>query len=167
MVFGVNDVYDYATDIRNPRKVVDGLEGSILHPSYHGLIISSAICATLAIVGGSLMTTSIHNVLIISALLALSWGYSAPPLRFKELPGLDSLSNGIIVDLCYMAGYTAGGGRLNSRIFTLKGHILGLCTAGVHALGAAVDVDADASVGQRTIATVFGVDSALGFAALT
>ena len=106
-----------------------------------------------------------HNTIVIVALLVLSWQYSAPPPRFKERPLLDSISNGAIVDLAYLAGYTAGGGRLDAQMLRLRGHVLGLCTTGVHALGAAVDVDADAAAGQRTIATVFGPRIAIAFGA--
>ncbi|KAI1781773.1 hypothetical protein LXA43DRAFT_613532 [Ganoderma leucocontextum] len=165
IVFGINDVYDYASDLRNPRKTVDGLEGTVLHPNQHAAIIASSSVATLLIAVASVFTARRHNVLVILVLLLLSWQYSAPPLRFKERPMFDSLSNGAIVDLAYLAGYTAGAGLLDSRAMRIKGHILGLCTAGVHALGAVVDVDVDASVGQRTIATALGPRAAIAFAA--
>lgn len=165
MVFGVNDVYDHATDIRNPRKTADGLEGTVLDPSYHPHVLLSAWLATASILLSSLLVCRLPNTAITIALLVLCWEYSAPPLRFKERPLLDSLSNGAIIDLCYLIGYTAGGGALDSRMLRLKGHILGLCTAAVHALGAVVDLDADAAVKQRTIATVFGARPALGLAA--
>ena len=164
VVFGINDVYDYASDLRNPRKTADGLEGTVLHPTQHTVVIVSSWVATFFITVVSVFTARHHNVLVILSLLLLSWQYSAPPLRFKERPLLDSLSNGAIVDLAYLAGYTAGDGLLDSRVMWLKGHILGLCTAGVHALGAVVDVEADASVGQRTIATVLGPRVAAAFA---
>ncbi|PIL26070.1 hypothetical protein GSI_11824 [Ganoderma sinense ZZ0214-1] len=165
VVFGINDVYDYASDLRNPRKMADGLEGIILHPTQYPVVIVSSWAATFLITAVSVLTARRHNVLVILALLLLSWQYSAPPLRFKERPLLDSLSNGAIVDLAYLAGYTAGDGLLDSRALWLKGHILGLCTAGVHALGATVDVDVDGSVGQTTIATAFGPRIATAFAA--
>ncbi|RPD60809.1 hypothetical protein L227DRAFT_610902 [Lentinus tigrinus ALCF2SS1-6] len=165
IVFGMNDVYDYETDIRNPRKTVDGLEGTILDPSYHVTVITSAWIATALILATSLSMVRRQNAVVVAMLLVLSWQYSAPPFRLKEQPILDSLSNGAIIDFVYLAGYTAGGGSLDRRMLTLKGHILGLCTAGVHALGAVVDVDADAAVGQRTIATVFGPQIALVFGA--
>ncbi|KAM5538843.1 hypothetical protein V8D89_007565 [Ganoderma adspersum] len=165
VVFGINDVYDYASDLRNPRKTADGLEGIILHPTQHTVVIISSWIATFLITIVSVFTARHHNVLVILSLLLLCWQYSAPPLRFKERPLLDSLSNGAIVDLAYLAGYTAGAGLLDARAIWLKGHILGLCTAGVHALGAVVDVEADASVGQRTIATALGPHVATAFAA--
>ncbi len=165
VVFGINDVYDYTSDLRNPRKTADGLEGTVLHPTRHAVVIASSWGATILITVVSVSTACRHNVLVILALLLLSWQYSAPPLRFKERPLLDSLSNGVIVDLVYLAGYTSGAGLLDSRAMWLKGHILGLCTAGVHALGAVVDAGVDASAGQRTIATALGPRAATAFAA--
>ncbi|TFK82397.1 hypothetical protein K466DRAFT_500411 [Polyporus arcularius HHB13444] len=167
IVFGVNDVYDFETDTRNARKKIDGLEGTILDPNYHAVVTFAAWVATAVILATSVLSGRQSNVAVVSLLLLLSWQYSAPPFRFKEQPFFDSLSNGVIIDLAYLAGYTAGGGRLDRRMLTLKGHILGLCTAGVHALGAVVDVDADAAVGQRTIATVFGPRLALVFGAMS
>ncbi|KAI0695254.1 hypothetical protein C8T65DRAFT_47557 [Cerioporus squamosus] len=166
IVFGVNDVYDHETDIRNTRKTVDGLEGTILNPSYHAVVTYSAWTATALVLATSFAMGRRANATVVSLLLFLSWQYSAPPFRLKEQPLFDSLSNGAIIDLAYLAGYIAGGGRLDRRMLKLKGHILGLCTSGVHALGAVVDVDADAAVGQRTIATVFGPQIALGFGAM-
>lgn len=163
----MNDVYDYETDIRNARKTMDGLEGTILHPSYHDLVRLCAWVATAVLLATAGATGRRQNMLVVALLVFFSWQYSATPLRFKEKPAFDSLSNGVIVDLVYLAGYTAGGGRLDRKVFDLKGHILGLCTAGVHALGAVVDVDADADVGQRTIATAFGPRIALTFAAMS
>ena len=165
VVFGVNDVYDYPSDRHNPRKLADALEGIVLRPELHAAVIISAWAATASILAASLLVVRPHNTIVIVALLVLSWQYSAPPLRFKERPVLDSISNGAIVNLAYLAGYTAGGGRLDAQMLRLRGHVLGLCTTGVHALGAAVDVDADAAAGQRTIATVFGPRIAIAFGA--
>ena len=33
LMYGVNDVFDYESDLRNPRK--GGIEGALLHPKWH------------------------------------------------------------------------------------------------------------------------------------
>ena len=165
MVFGVNDVYDYASDMRNPRKVADALEGTVLAPALHDIVMLSAWVATAFILAASIMIARPSNTIVVVALLTLSWQYSAPPFRFKERPVLDSFSNGAIVDLAYLTGYTAGGGRLDCEMLRLRGHVLALCTTAAHALGAAVDVEADAAAGQRTIATALGPRLAIAFGA--
>lgn len=173
----MNDVYDYESDLRNPRKQGQSLEGGILSPVYHNLVLISARAASLLILLSSLIpplssnapvspSRTLQGPLITVALLVLSWQYSSPPLRLKERPLLDSLSNGVVVWLCWARGYTAeglplfGSGAMESAA---KGWVLAFCTAGVHALGAAADVDADNAAGQRTIATVFGQRTAALF----
>ncbi|KAI0668895.1 hypothetical protein C8Q78DRAFT_1070961 [Trametes maxima] len=164
VVFGVNDVYDYDTDVHNPRKGAHSLEGTVLSPSHHAHVLLAASLATILILSASVATFSLSNLLVSSSLVFLSWTYSAPPLRVKERPILDSLSNGAIVILAYLSGYTACGGPL--RRVPAGGLVLGLCTAGVHALGAAVDAEVDAAAGQRTIATALGPLGAIAFGAL-
>ncbi|KAJ3571888.1 hypothetical protein NP233_g3461 [Leucocoprinus birnbaumii] len=164
VVFGINDVYDFSTDSRNPRKIVNGLQGGVLQPEYHSLVRTSACVSTIFILGVSLLTRRLYNVVAAVFLLSLSWQYSAPPLRLKEVPVFDSLSNGLIVFLTWFCGFSFSGLGFND--VPSKGFMLGLCTAGVHALGAVIDVEADIAAGQRTIATAFGKRPAVAFSAL-
>ena len=65
----------------------------------------------------------------------------------------------MIVWLCWAIGYVSGGQDLlniTSRPSASKGWLLAFCTTGIHALGAAADIDADSMAGQRTIGTVLG-----------
>lgn len=160
----MNDVYDYESDLRNPRKAVDGLEGSILHPSKHQAVLNAAYCSTLLLVVCAALNRRPANFIATSLLVLLGWQYSSPPLRLKEVPILDSVSNGCIVFLAWFCGFSFSG--LSWSDVPAKGYMLSLCTAGVHALGAAVDADVDAVAGQRTIAVVFGKRSAMVFAAV-
>lgn len=108
------------------------------------------------------------------ALLALlvvlfGWQYSAPPLRLKERPFLDSCSNGAIVWLVWALGYTSQGLSLcgsSNGLGARKGLLLAFCATGIHALGAAADIEADALAGQQTIATFAGVRGAAAFYAI-
>ncbi|KAH7342086.1 hypothetical protein B0J17DRAFT_594901 [Rhizoctonia solani] len=176
VVFGINDVYDYETDIRNPRKSVASLEGTILPPAHHEFIYRAAITASIVTIATSILpstyapTTSSNGtfqtyapVLMTTALVALGWMYSTPPARFKEVPIIDSISNGLIVFLSWFLGYAscralAGDRGLGWTLSGIpsKGYVLGLVTASVHALGAAADIDADLAAGQRTVGTVLG-----------
>ncbi|ELU40073.1 rRNA binding protein [Rhizoctonia solani AG-1 IA] len=177
VVFGVNDVYDYETDIRNPRKSATSLEGTILPPSHHDFVYRSAITASIITIAASVLPytfgpTSLPSngtiqtyapVLTTTILVALGWMYSAPPARFKEIPIIDSISNGLIVFLSWFLGYVscrvlAGDRGIGWKMADVpsKGYVLGLVTASVHALGAAADIDADLAAGQRTIGTVLG-----------
>jgi 4-hydroxybenzoate polyprenyltransferase len=164
VVFGVNDVYDYPSDLRNPRKAADGFEGTILHPIYHEDVLRTAYVSTVFIILSALLTGTLSNIGTTLLLVLLGWQYSAPPLRLKEVPILDSISNGAIVSLAWLVGFTVSGSSVVTA--PTKGYMLGLCTAGVHALGAVVDAEADRTAGQRTIATALGRQQAALFAAL-
>jgi len=165
VVFGINDVYDYDSDLRNPRKSVDSLEGTILEPVYHRDVRTVAWCSTALILGASLLTQQRQNIIATASLVFLGWQYSAPPLRLKEIPVLDSLSNGLIVLLASFVGYSFGGASVADA--PSKGYMMALVCTGVHALGAVVDVDADVAAGQTTIATFFGRRPTAVFATVT
>ncbi|KII84154.1 hypothetical protein PLICRDRAFT_32559 [Plicaturopsis crispa FD-325 SS-3] len=164
IVFGVNDVYDYDSDMRNPRKHAAGLEGSILDPAYHRDVLAVACLSSVALIVISVLSGQPQNIVAVAALVLLGWQYSAPPLRLKEVPVADSLSNGCIVFLAWFVGFSFSG-RSIAEALGAKGLVLGLCTMGVHALGAVVDRDADAAAGQKTIAVVLGKRPSAIFAA--
>ncbi|KAF8586380.1 hypothetical protein K439DRAFT_1341134 [Ramaria rubella] len=154
IIFGINDVYDHDSDIKNPRKIASGLEGGILSPVYHSSVRRAAYFSTVLILLTSLSTLRYQNAVATSLLVLLGWQYSAPPSRLKEIPIVDSFSNGMIVFLAWLIGYSFGHGRFSN--VPEKGVILSMCTAGIHALGAVVDVNSDIAAGQKTIATFFG-----------
>ncbi len=91
LIYGVNDVFDQDTDALNPRK--GGVEGA--------RIVSSEVRTIWAAV----LATNVPFLVWFAVALppaALAWialyvlvfvFYSAPPLRFKARPFLDSLSN--------------------------------------------------------------------------
>ena len=94
VVFGVNDVYDYESDKRNPPKLVDGIVGKLLHPIFHSDVLKAAYGSTVFIITSALMTGGRKNVIETILLVVLGWQYSSPLLCLKEIPVLDSLSNG-------------------------------------------------------------------------
>ncbi|KIJ55516.1 hypothetical protein M422DRAFT_24082 [Sphaerobolus stellatus SS14] len=164
IVYGLNDVHDYESDRINPRKQENGLEGGILAPEYHDLVILVAKIAAIIIIISTSLTRNVRHVFISFLFLLLVWQYSSPPLRLKEVPILDSLSNGLIVFFAWLMGYTFGGGTFyNMR---REGITVSLCCVGMHALAAALDFEYDNYAGMTTIATTFGKWSAAFFAFL-
>ncbi|KAG8722424.1 hypothetical protein FRC08_002405 [Ceratobasidium sp. 394] len=171
VVFGINDVHDYASDLLNPRKSATSLEGTILPPAHHAFVHRAAVTSSAITLGISLLPyfyapPSISSwqtytpALSTAALVALGWMYSAPPFRLKEIPVVDSFSNGLIVWLSWFIGFSSCcalvGKRWGLTDVPSKGYVLGLVTASVHALGAAADIEADVAAGQRTVATMLG-----------
>lgn len=173
VVFAVNDVYDYETDVRNPRK--GGIQGGLLAPRLHNLVLRSARMSTACVFASSFVpprgssTPTWQAPLIVSSLLALGWQYSSPPLRLKEVPLIDGLTCGAIVWLCWAWGFVSTGAVLfGAEAAGARWKGLALCgwTVGLHAVAAAADVEPDSEVGQRTIATVLGGRGAAAWAAL-
>lgn len=161
----MNDVYDYDSDLLNPRKSFNSLEGTILAPVYHQDVRVTAWASTVLIIACSLLTRKPQNILVTASLVALGWQYSATPLRLKEVPIIDSISNGLIVLLASFVGFSFGGASIADA--PSKGYMMALVCSGVHALGAVVDVDADVAAGQKTIATFLGRRATAGFTVMT
>ena len=93
-VYGINDIYDWESDIINPRKGIT-FEGIRLEPQYHSFVKHVAFFAISLLFFTSLLTLNISNILTVGLLVPLGYFYSAPPVRFKERPPLDSIINGI------------------------------------------------------------------------
>jgi len=163
VVFGVNDVYDYESDRRNPRKNANSFEGGVLDPAHHSDVLNAAYLSTIFVIFSALVNRRRDNILAATLLVLLGWQYSSPPLRLKEVPVYDSLSNGVIVFLAWYCGFSFSG--LSISNVPLSGITLSLCTAGIHALGAVVDSESDLTAGQTTIATALGKRGAAIFAA--
>lgn len=166
VVFGVNDIYDYSIDVRNPRKISDGLEGTVLLPIYHRSVRKAAYISSVFIIGIAVLTGTATSTAATTLLVFLGWQYSAPPLRLKEVPIIDSLSNGVMIFLAFFVGFCSSGKRGLIDV-PMNAFAVSLCTTGVHALGAVVDFEPDTAAGQRTIATFLGRRNTAAFCAIT
>ena len=93
--------------------------------------------------------------------LLLSVAYSAPPIRFKTTPLLDSVSNGLYI----MPGLVAYGsltGELPPVLVIAGGW---LWTMGMHTFSAIPDIEPDRAAGIRTTATALGERRTYGYVA--
>jgi 4-hydroxybenzoate polyprenyltransferase len=127
-------------------------------------VLNAAYFSTIFIILSALVNQRRDNIIATILLVLLGWQYSSPPLRLKEVPVFDSLSNGAIVFLAWFCGFSFSG--LSLPDVPSSGIMLSLCTVGIHALGAVVDSEVDSEVGQTTIATALGKRAASIFAAL-
>jgi 4-hydroxybenzoate polyprenyltransferase len=168
-LFGINDVYDYETDKINPRKgdLKGGfIEGIKLEPEYHSFVKHVAFLVISLLLLTSVLTLSVTNVLGMLLLVFFSYFYSAPPLRFKERPPLDSFSNGMLYFFApFLLGFSVGGGPP----FNIPPDLILItaCVMGIHAYSTIIDYDVDKEVGVKTFATAFGERGAALFAFLT
>ena len=145
-LYGVNDIFDADIDATNPKKD----EREVRYSGDRGVLW--------AVLAGGLLGLTFVPVLPASALAALvafgflAVAYSAPPLRFKTTPPLDSISNGLYV-LPGVVGYTAVAGQSPPLAAVLGGWCW---TMGMHTFSAIPDVEPDREAGIRTTATVLG-----------
>ena len=152
-MYGINDVFDYESDLRNPRK--GGVEGAVLAPAFHRpTLLAAAITnvpflVVLVLLGGP----ASWLVLLISVFAVVA--YSAPVLRFKERPVLDSITSSThFVSPAVYAVALAGVGPDARAVLLLAAFFCwGMAS---HAFGAVQDVPADREAGIGSVATVLG-----------
>ncbi|HWS49989.1 MAG TPA: prenyltransferase [Microbacterium sp.] len=152
-MYGINDVFDYASDIANPRK--GGIEGALLAPRLHRLTLWAAAVSNvpflvfLVIVGNPAST--LWLALSVFAVIA----YSAPGLRFKERPFLDSITSSThFVSPAAFGLALAGEPPTTGSVTILIAFFLWGMAA--HAFGAVQDIGPDRDAGIGSIATAIG-----------
>lgn len=162
LMYGINDVFDYESDLRNPRK--GGIEGALLDKSLHKVTIWSSVLLCLPFVGYFLIRGSIAaNLMLLFALFTVL-AYSFKGLRFKEIPFLDSLTSAShFVNPMLFAALFVGQDLLSTPL--LQAWLAFACWAmASHAFGAVQDVRADREGGLNSIATVIGARATTRFA---
>jgi 4-hydroxybenzoate polyprenyltransferase len=114
LMYGINDVFDYESDLKNPRK--GGIEGALLPPELHRTtVIASSVLPIpflIPLVGwGSLEA---NGVLALALFVVVA--YSAKGFRFKEIPFLDSVSSSLHFVLPAVYGIVLAGGRFDGLL---------------------------------------------------
>lgn len=155
ILYGINDIYDYDSDRLNPRKSTHNFSAKD-----KALIKRASLLVSALLVLSSIVTLDISNIISMLLLVAVSYYYSAPPIRLKEKPPLDSISNGLLFFLAFSLGYSFGDNLWN---IPLKIYFVAICVMGIHSFGAVMDYSVDKAAGQRTIAVVFGKRLAAAF----
>ncbi|MEJ1115724.1 prenyltransferase [Paenarthrobacter sp. CCNWLY172] len=152
-MYGINDVFDYESDLKNPRK--GGMEGALLQPHLHrpmlwlAAITNVPFLVFLAVAGGPAAWLS----LAVSAFAVVA--YSVAGLRFKERPVLDSLTSSTHFVSPAVVGLTLAGAEVTPGLLIL---LLAFFLWGMaaHAFGAVQDIEPDRQAGIGSIATVIG-----------
>lgn len=152
VVFGVNDVYDYRADAINKRKR-SAIHGIAMEGRHHRFVSSAALASTIVLAIFSAFTRNPGNMVATAIAISLAWAYSEPPIRLKEKPVLDSLSNGALVLSVILIGYSHGAPVSG---IPLTVYFASFAVSAIHALGAIMDYSADKRAGTITTATFFG-----------
>ena len=153
-MYGINDVFDYESDLRNPRK--GGIEGALLNPKWHAVTVKAAIWSCvpfvvyLTVIGTSSSTSWLYLTLF--AVIA----YSAKGLRFKEKPFLDSITSSLHFVGPVIFGLSLAEVNLGQPQILIAIVAFFLWGVASHAFGAVQDVLADREGGIASIATVIG-----------
>jgi len=168
LMYGVNDVFDYASDLRNPRK--GGIEGALADPATarvtHRRILRACVATNVPfLVALLLLGDPLAGVVLALVVLGVV-AYSAPGLRFKERPFLDSFTSAMHFagPLLYALVLVDADLAARSVWPVLVGFVLwGMAS---HAFGAVQDVRADREGGIASVATAVGAHATvLGAAA--
>ena len=90
-MYGINDVFDYESDLRNPRK--GGTHGAVLDRRMHRITLCAAGISCAPFVVALVILGTPWSWLVLAASLFFVVFYSAPPLRLKERPFADSVTS--------------------------------------------------------------------------
>lgn len=152
-MYGINDVFDYESDLANPRK--GGIEGALLAPRLHRptLWIAAASNLPFLLLLASAGGPASWLALAVSAFALVA--YSAPGLRWKERPFLDSLTSSTHFVSPAVVGVLLAGGSLEGPLLVVLMAFF-LWGMAAHAFGAVQDIGPDRAAAIGSIATVFG-----------
>lgn len=152
-MYGINDVFDYESDVRNPRK--GGVEGALLEPRRHPLVLWLSGLLALPFVGYLVVVGSWPSWIALGVSLFAVVAYSAKGLRFKERPVLDSITSSTHFVSPAVYGLLLAGATWTGPLVAILVAFF-LWGAASHAFGAVQDVVADREGGIASIATVVG-----------
>lgn len=160
-MYGINDVFDYESDLRNPRK--GGAHGAVLDRRMHRITLWAAALTCLPFVIYLGIVGSPLSWLVLGASLFFVVFYSAPPLRLKEVAFADSVTSSIHFFSPAVYGLVLAGATWTWQLGAV---ILAFALWGVasHAFGAVQDVVADREAGISSIATARGARWTVWFA---
>ncbi|WP_324650575.1 prenyltransferase [Georgenia sp. H159] len=153
LMYGLNDVFDYESDLRNPRK--GSIEGVVLDRRWHRTTIWAAVLSTVPFVVALLVLGTAAAAVVLAVSLFAVVAYSAPVLRFKERPLLDSATSSTHFVSPAVYGLVLVGADLDrTALAALTAFFLwGMAS---QAFGAVQDVSADRQAGIASVATWLG-----------
>jgi 4-hydroxybenzoate polyprenyltransferase len=152
-MYGINDVFDYESDLANPRK--GGVEGALLDPSLHRATLWAAALTTAPFLVFLVAVGNPLSWLVLAISIFAVYAYSAKGLRFKERPVLDSVTSSTHFVSPALYGLVLAGATFTPGLWAILGAFF-LWGMASHAFGAVQDVIADREGGIASIATAFG-----------
>lgn len=158
LMYGINDVYDYESDIKNPRK--GGVEGALVPKRLHSFILkSSMLLAAPFIVYLLIVSDAVSRVVLCSSIFMVI-AYSMPPFRFKEKPFLDSITSSFHFVSPFVFALSLAGWNHEYTPYVIAFFAWGIAS---HAFGAVQDILSDRKAGIASIATSIGAKNTVRF----
>ena len=160
-MYGINDVFDYESDMRNPRK--GGLEGAVLDRRLHRLTLWVALATNLPFLVFLVIVGSPLSWLVLAVSMFAVVAYSLKGLRFKEVPFLDSVTSSTHFVSPAIYGLVLAGAVFTPALWLILAAYF-LWGVASHAFGAIQDIQADREGGLASVATVMGARFTARFA---
>ena len=164
LMYGINDVFDYESDLTNPRK--GGVEGALLPPKLHGPMIATAVLLSVPFLVYIFVVGDWIDDLILAITVFTVVAYSLKGLRFKEIPFLDSVTSASHFTGPLVLGLSLAGANPFSAPALLIILSLFFWSMASHAFGAVQDVKADRLANIGSIATSIGAKWTVRFSFL-
>lgn len=159
LIYGVNDIFDQATDAQNTRK--GGLEGARILGSEVRSIVIGVLLTNVPFLAYFLLTLPPAALAWIMAYALIFVFYSAPPLRFKARRYVDSLSNAAYAFPLVFVPLAVGARPIWSAAIGLMAW-----SVAKHTFDAVQDIDEDRAARIRTTAVHLGARGATVWSAI-
>lgn len=154
LMYGVNDVFDYESDIRNPRKT------NVLAKTKHYPLLGAILLTNVPFWLYFMLVGSWASGIFFALIVVMALAYSVKQLRFKEVPVLDSITSAFHYTSPFIFGVLFAGGI---DLWLPAWLAFFLWAMGNHAFGAVQDIKPDREAGIASIATKLGAERTLAF----
>lgn len=155
LVYGVNDLYDRATDILNEKKK---LYEQVLDKKDDNKLILTILVSNIPFLIYGFIYLPFSSIVSLLVFILLAWQYSAPPLRAKAVPFVDSLISGLL----YVVPVGVSWGILTNAFPPVLPMIASfIWSYSMHLYSAVPDIKADKIANIQTGATLLGKNTTL------
>ena len=155
LMYGINDVFDYESDLRNAAQGRGGGRGAVAAAA-PGDARRRARLEPPVPGRPALVRRSVASDVVLAVVVFAVVAYSAPVLRFKERPVLDSVTSSTHFVGPAVFGLVLAGGAFDTRARSARWRPSSCWGMASQAFGAVQDIGADREAGIGSIATVLG-----------
>lgn len=150
-IYGLNDIFDYESDVRNPRK--NSIEGALLDKEKHKPLFRWIVLTNLPFLVYFVAAGNLRSSLWLALIVFAGVAYSVKYLRFKEVPFLDTFTSAFRYTAPFIFGILLAGG---SNLWLPVYAIFYIWAMSNHAFSAIQDIKPDRAGGISSIATKLG-----------